>query len=314
MARRGLPAGRRRDPARAGRPAGARRGLPRGARAPLVPLREGAAGRRDRGGGARPTSTRAAPDAQGGHDAVGDRGARPGDLTLPDGASDVTVRSRFRRPVPVRIDTPCDLHHAPRTAVTSPSLRANGGDDSAERCRGRARTRATGASDRPRGAVPARARRRRRPARDGRHAGRLRRRRRGRRRRSPGTSTPTPGGQAEIASAVHGGVGRALHDRDVDAAARRRPRSASSSSGGSRRKDSSIDLMSLDPPYIPEFAEAGFLAPVPEDVAERVTEGVVAERDRRARPGTTSSSRSRSGPTPSCSGTGSRSPRRPGWT
>ena len=39
--------------------------------------------------------------------------------------------------------------------------------------------------------------------------------------------------------------------------------------------DSSIDLMSLDPPYIPEFAEAGFLAPVPEDVAEAVTEGVV---------------------------------------
>lgn len=39
--------------------------------------------------------------------------------------------------------------------------------------------------------------------------------------------------------------------------------------------DESIDLMSLDPPYIPEFAEAGFLAPVPEDVAERVTEDVV---------------------------------------
>jgi multiple sugar transport system substrate-binding protein len=40
-------------------------------------------------------------------------------------------------------------------------------------------------------------------------------------------------------------------------------------------EDSSIDLISLDPPYIPEFAEAGFLAPVPEDVAERVTEDVV---------------------------------------
>jgi multiple sugar transport system substrate-binding protein len=40
-------------------------------------------------------------------------------------------------------------------------------------------------------------------------------------------------------------------------------------------EDSSIDLVSLDPPYIPEFAEAGFIAPVPEDVAERVTEGVV---------------------------------------
>jgi multiple sugar transport system substrate-binding protein len=39
--------------------------------------------------------------------------------------------------------------------------------------------------------------------------------------------------------------------------------------------DASIDLMSLDPPYIPEFAQAGFLAPVPPEVAEAVTEGVV---------------------------------------
>ncbi len=38
--------------------------------------------------------------------------------------------------------------------------------------------------------------------------------------------------------------------------------------------DSSIDIMSLDPPYIPEFAQAGFLAPVPEDAAKRLTEGV----------------------------------------
>jgi multiple sugar transport system substrate-binding protein len=40
-------------------------------------------------------------------------------------------------------------------------------------------------------------------------------------------------------------------------------------------EDRSIDLMSLDPPYIPEFAEAGFLATVPPDVAARVSEGVV---------------------------------------
>jgi hypothetical protein len=39
--------------------------------------------------------------------------------------------------------------------------------------------------------------------------------------------------------------------------------------------DSSIDLMSLDPPFIPEFAEAGFLAEIPEDRAAKVTEGVV---------------------------------------
>ncbi|TRW43768.1 extracellular solute-binding protein [Georgenia yuyongxinii] len=40
-------------------------------------------------------------------------------------------------------------------------------------------------------------------------------------------------------------------------------------------KDSSIDIMSLDPPFIPELAEPGFLAPVPDDVAQRTTEGVV---------------------------------------
>src|SRR4051812_15341011 len=40
-------------------------------------------------------------------------------------------------------------------------------------------------------------------------------------------------------------------------------------------EDSSIDIMSLDPPYIPEFAQAGFLAPVPGDVAARVSEGTV---------------------------------------
>ena len=39
--------------------------------------------------------------------------------------------------------------------------------------------------------------------------------------------------------------------------------------------DESISLMSLDPVYIPEFAQAGFLAEIPEDVAGRLTEGVV---------------------------------------
>jgi multiple sugar transport system substrate-binding protein len=39
--------------------------------------------------------------------------------------------------------------------------------------------------------------------------------------------------------------------------------------------DSSIDLMSLDPPFIPEFAEAGFLAEIPEDLVDPFTEGVV---------------------------------------
>src|SRR3712207_300352 len=38
--------------------------------------------------------------------------------------------------------------------------------------------------------------------------------------------------------------------------------------------DTSIDLMSIDVVFPPEFAQAGFLAPVPEDVAQEVTEGV----------------------------------------
>ncbi|MFC0645872.1 extracellular solute-binding protein [Cellulomonas phragmiteti] len=38
--------------------------------------------------------------------------------------------------------------------------------------------------------------------------------------------------------------------------------------------DGSIDLMSIDPPFIPEFANADFLAPVPDDVAQAVTQDV----------------------------------------
>jgi multiple sugar transport system substrate-binding protein len=40
--------------------------------------------------------------------------------------------------------------------------------------------------------------------------------------------------------------------------------------------DDSIDLMSLDVPFAPELAQAGFLAPVPDDVASEVSDGVVA--------------------------------------
>ena len=36
--------------------------------------------------------------------------------------------------------------------------------------------------------------------------------------------------------------------------------------------DSSLDIMSIDPPFLPELADPGFLAPVPDDVAERTTE------------------------------------------
>lgn len=40
-------------------------------------------------------------------------------------------------------------------------------------------------------------------------------------------------------------------------------------------KDSSIDLMSLDPPFVAEFAEAGFLRAFSGDEAEELTEGVL---------------------------------------
>ena len=41
-------------------------------------------------------------------------------------------------------------------------------------------------------------------------------------------------------------------------------------------KDASIDLMSLDPPFIPEFAEAGFLRSFTEAEARELTEGVLS--------------------------------------
>ena len=40
--------------------------------------------------------------------------------------------------------------------------------------------------------------------------------------------------------------------------------------------DSSIDLMSLDPPFTAEFADAGFLAPIPETDAQALSSGVLA--------------------------------------
>ncbi len=58
------------------------------------------------------------------------------------------------------------------------------------------------------------------------------------------------------------------------------PREASSQRDQLARRlaahDASIDLMSLDPPFVPELANAGFLAPVPDDVAQRVSQDVVA--------------------------------------
>jgi multiple sugar transport system substrate-binding protein len=40
-------------------------------------------------------------------------------------------------------------------------------------------------------------------------------------------------------------------------------------------KDDSIDLMSIDPPFVPEFAEAKFLLDIPQDRAQEFTDGVV---------------------------------------
>ncbi|TQN43398.1 carbohydrate ABC transporter substrate-binding protein (CUT1 family) [Blastococcus colisei] len=85
---------------------------------------------------------------------------------------------------------------------------------------------------------------------------------------------PDAGGQAEIASRCTEEAGGAYRIETAQL-----PRESSQQREQLIRRlaaeDSSIDLISLDPPYIPEFAEAGFLAPVPEDVAERVTEDVV---------------------------------------
>ncbi|MBB3678336.1 extracellular solute-binding protein [Modestobacter versicolor] len=85
---------------------------------------------------------------------------------------------------------------------------------------------------------------------------------------------PDAGGQAEIASrCTEAAEGR------YRIATATLPREATGQREQLIRRlaanDASIDIMSLDPPFIPEFAQAGFLAPVPEDVAERVTEDVV---------------------------------------
>lgn len=85
---------------------------------------------------------------------------------------------------------------------------------------------------------------------------------------------PDNGGQAELASRCTQAAGgryrieTALLPRDAASQREQLVRRLAA-------KDSSIDLMSLDPIYVPEFSQAGFLAPVPGDVAQRVTEGVV---------------------------------------
>jgi multiple sugar transport system substrate-binding protein len=85
---------------------------------------------------------------------------------------------------------------------------------------------------------------------------------------------PDSGGQAEIASRCTEEAG-GRYTIEVSQLPRDSPSQREQLVRRLAAGDTSIDIMSLDPPYIPEFAQAGFLAPVPDDVAERVTEDVV---------------------------------------
>jgi multiple sugar transport system substrate-binding protein len=87
-------------------------------------------------------------------------------------------------------------------------------------------------------------------------------------------TNPDSGGQAEIADkcseAANGKYTIETSGLPTDATAQREQlvrRLAGS--------DASVDLMSLDPPFVPEFATAGFLAPIPQDRADEFTEGIV---------------------------------------
>ncbi len=85
---------------------------------------------------------------------------------------------------------------------------------------------------------------------------------------------PDNGGQADIAAACTEAAGGAYR-----ITTELLPRDAASQREQLARrlaaKDSSIDIMSLDPVFIAEFAEADFLAPVPDDVAQATTQDVV---------------------------------------
>jgi multiple sugar transport system substrate-binding protein len=86
-------------------------------------------------------------------------------------------------------------------------------------------------------------------------------------------TNPDAGGQATLAQQCTEEAGGAYR---IEVSVL--PRDASSQREQLARRlaasDSSIDLMSLDPPFIPELANAGFLAPVPDDIAEQVSQDV----------------------------------------
>jgi multiple sugar transport system substrate-binding protein len=85
---------------------------------------------------------------------------------------------------------------------------------------------------------------------------------------------PDDGGQAEIARRCT----ESAHGR-YQVSTSPLPRNASDQREQLLRrlaaKDSSIDLMSLDPVFVAEFAQAGFLAPIPQDQAHAFTAGVL---------------------------------------
>ena len=77
--------------------------------------------------------------------------------------------------------------------------------------------------------------------------------------------------------------------------------------------DPSVDLMSLDPPFVAEFANAGYLLPITTRTTSSRSQTASSRPRSRPRSGTTNWWRPRSGPTRSCCGTASRSPRQPAW-
>ncbi|WP_434056502.1 extracellular solute-binding protein [Georgenia wangjunii] len=87
-------------------------------------------------------------------------------------------------------------------------------------------------------------------------------------------TTPDAGGQAEIArtcsEAAEGEYRIEISLLPNDAPGQREQLARRLAAS-----DASIDIMSLDPPFIPEIAEPGFLAPMPEELADVFVEDVV---------------------------------------
>lgn len=85
---------------------------------------------------------------------------------------------------------------------------------------------------------------------------------------------PDAGGQAAIAASCTEEADGAYRIETsllpTDAAAQREQLARRLAAG-----DTSMDIMSIDPPFIPELAEPGFLAPIPEDSVDAFSENVL---------------------------------------